>query len=707
MILLGYCELWRRCESGAIAVSDANTNGSLETRPMNPKCVRTARALTGMYRDSSLRQTRGVREGSVKKKQIKAAPVTESVRKSMLPRPQNSEVDAYVFIKENLKLLGWDVRNPARHPSGQVYTQNECFAHAAIKDALNLDRPENIIKVTDSVCWVVEAKRDQKQIAQAVSEAEDYARAINRKGVVKALFVTGIAGNRTDTYIIQTKFLVGGKFQPVRFNGKDITSLISPEVAKTVLATGPDISDVPVDEHVFLSKAEKINQILHLGAINKNDRAKVMAALLLAMVDETRPNIDATPIVLIKDINARAEEVLRRHSKAEFFEYVKLGLPAAKDNHIKFKAALVQTMQELENLNIRSAMNSGTDVLGKFYEVFLKYGNGAKEIGIVLTPRQITKFAVDAVSVTDNDIVYDPCCGTAGFLIAAFDHVKKGRSEAQINRFKKNNLFGVDQESAVVSLAIVNMIFRGDGKNNIIEANSFAKNLVRKVTATGVTARYQSEAPKPDQTAVTRVLMNPPFALRSSDEKEYRFVDHALKQMQDNGLLFAVLPYSALVKSGDYQRWRNKLLKEHTLVSVVTLPPDLFYPVSVHTLGMFVRKGEPHPKNQNVYWARVVNDGLLKAKGKRLANPRAKNDLVTVLPTLKAFIQNHAHPVKNIFKLQRACAIDFEDPLLELVPENYLDEAEPTSQEIEYGIEAVMRDAAAYLVRAGKVREAT
>ncbi|MGH2639620.1 MAG: N-6 DNA methylase [Rhabdochlamydiaceae bacterium] len=100
--------------------------------------------------------------------------------------------------------------------------------------------------------------------------------------------------------------------------------------------------------------------------------------------------------------------------------------------------------------------------------------------------------------------------------------------------------------------------------------------------------------------------MNPPFALRSNDEKEYRFVDHALEQMQDNGLLFVVLPYSALVKSGDYQHWRNAVLKQNTLLSVVTLPPDLFYPVGVHTLGMFLLKGVAHPRSQKVFWARIM-----------------------------------------------------------------------------------------------------
>ena len=617
-------------------------------------------------------------------------------------KPTSSEVDAYVFIKENLKLLGWDTRNPARNPAGQVYTQNECFACVPIKAALGLDKPENIVKVTETVYWVIEAKRTQKQLAQAVREAEDYAKSINAAGQVHALFVSGVAGNETDGYLIRTKFLHDGKFEAITFNGKDVSSLISPEVTRSVLATGHHIKDVPVDEKLFLSKAERINQILHLGAINKDYRARVMAALLLALVDETPPNVDAKPIVLIKDINARAEEVLRSQSKEEFYEYVKLSLPAAKDNHIKFKAAIVQTIQELQNLNIRSAMNSGTDVLGKFYEVFLKYGNGAKEIGIVLTPRHITQFAVDALNVTERDVIFDPCCGTGGFLIAAFDYVKRNANAAQIDRFKQNNLFGVDQESAVVSLAIVNMIFRGDGKNNIIEGNSFRQNLIRKSRNGALSARYASSAPTGDQAVVSRVLMNPPFALKTSDEKEFRFVDHALKQMEDGGLLFSVLPYSALVKSGEYQEWRKNLLTGNTLLSVVTFPPDLFYPVSVHTVGIFIRKGVPHPKSQNVLWLRAINDGLAKSKGKRLPDRAAGNDYPRLTPLLKAFIQNPEHPIRNTLQLQKACPIDFNDPLLELVAENYLDQAPPSDNELTVGMEAVLRDTVSYIVRAGK-----
>jgi hypothetical protein len=510
-----------------------------------------------------------------------------------------------------------------------------------------------------------------------------------------------VAGNQIDNYLVHTRFFDGTRFVPVTINDQELSALLSPSIAQAILRDGPNILDLPIDEGLFLKTAEKINQILHLGAINKNVRARVMAALLLSVVEDADINVDEKPRVLIADINTRAKAVLESQDKEEFFPFVSLTLPASKDNHIKFKNALVQTLHELKNLNIRSAMNSSADVLGKFYEVFLKYGNGAKEIGIVLTPRHITKFAVDVIGITDRDVVYDPACGTGGFLVAAFDQVRQNYATVQVERFKKQNLFGVDQDPDVVALAIVNMIFRGDGKNHIVEGSCFQKNLVRE-SASG-RPRYSQTPPTLDQLAVTRILMNPPFALKRSDEKEYRFVDAALRQMQNGGLLFSVLPYSAMVKPDAYQRWRaDSLLANNTLLSVVTFPDDLFYPVGVHTVGIFVRKGSPHDHKQNVLWIRALNDGLLKSKGKRLPNPKAKNDYPLVRDLLKAFVANPSMRIDSVQCFQKACPIDFADPLLELVPENYLDQSPPSDDEVRCGIEQVIRDSVAFLIRSSK-----
>ena len=89
-------------------------------------------------------------------------------------------------------------------------------------------------------------------------------------------------------------------------------------------------------------------------------------------------------MVLVKDINTREDAILKKHKKQDFSRFVYIDRPSSEDNHVKTKDAIVKTIQELLFLNIHSAMKSGNDVLGKFYEVFLKYGNGAKEIGIAL-----------------------------------------------------------------------------------------------------------------------------------------------------------------------------------------------------------------------------------------------------------------------------------------------------------------------------------
>ncbi len=617
----------------------------------------------------------------------------------------SSEVDAYVYIKNQLKLLGWNVRNPDRDLKGQVYTQGECLSHPEIKHQLDKDKPENVVKLTDTLYWVIEAKRNRKEIDKAVKEAEDYAGRINNSKNIKAVIISGVAGNESDTYTIQSKFLVGSDFKPITLNAKEITGLLSVEMAKAILANNsPDLKDIPIDENLFFKKAQEINRILHLGAINKGTRARVMAALLLSFLEDTLPNLDAAPSVLISEINARAMRVLKKEGKAEFYHCVELSPPTDEVNHYKYKNALVRSFQELQNLNIRSAMNSGTDVLGRFYEIFLKYGNGAKEIGIVLTPRHITKFIAEVMNVTQNDIIYDGACGTGGFLVAAFDSVRRNTSSgSEINNFKTTKIFGIEQDPEVVALAVVNMIFRGDGKNNLKEGDSFRWWLTASVNKDGIpTAEYSDGKPEKYSPVVTKVMMNPPFALKKSAEKEYRFVDQALDQMKEGSNLFSVLPYSVLVKPNEFLNWRRDLLAKNTLLCVITFPEDLFYPIGVRTVGFFAQKGKPHPKDQNVLWIRALNDGLVKSKGKRTASDKAKDDYITIKPLVKGFLVDQTLPIQNIQKCQKTCPIDFHDELLELVPENYLDEDIPTMEELQKDIDQTIREASAYLIRTGR-----
>lgn len=616
-----------------------------------------------------------------------------------------TEHDAYYFIENELENQGWDTRNPTRCDEGRVYTQNECLSHPEIHKWLDRDRPENIVKITESVFWVIESKKTHSQLNQALNEAQQYAEEINKSSMISVKFITGVAGNKYDTFLVRSRYFNGKNWLPIFINEKEITGFLNLEQSLTILKNNdPTITDVQIDEKQFIAKADEINSILHIGAVNPHQRANVMAALLLSMLDDTQPNIDAAPSVLVEEINARVKWILKGQGKEEFLDYIKITLPSTEDNHLKFKRALVSTIQELNSLNIRSAMNSGVDVLGKFYEVFLKYANWAQDLGIVLTPRHITQFAAEVIDIGVDDIILDLTCGTGGFLVASFDYVKKKSTPKQLEVFKQNSLFGIEQDAGIASLAIVNMIFRGDGKNNIKEGNCFANFLdsnMRNGNKTAVFVNYQSANPP-----ITVVLMNPPFALKNSKETETRFIDHALNQMRDGGILFSILPSSVMIKGGKTLTWKKEtLLKNNTLLSVITFPPDLFYPIGVHSIGVFIKKGVPHPLTQNVFWIRALNDGLSKKKGKRLPNLKTPNDLDRVKYLLKAFLKEPNTPIENVPEFQKVSPINFKDSNLELIPEAYLDQRIPTYNELCDGVEQLVRETAAFIIKFKKEGE--
>jgi type I restriction enzyme M protein len=619
-------------------------------------------------------------------------------------RIRTTEVDAYVFIKEDLKNLGWNVKNPLRSRGGQVFTQSECLDEPRIQEQLGQSKPENIVKVTDTEYYVIEAKADRKKLEQAVQEAEDdYAKRINKSKFIKARIISGVAGNDIDNYVVKSKFLVNGQFKSIVLNGKELTSLVSPTIAKYVIENNTNvIEELPIDEKLFFDTAEKINVILHNGAIPATERGKVISALLLSLVDDTQPNLDASPTVLIGEINARVNAVLQREGKPEFYSYIRISPPTTQANHKKFKNALVKTIQELKKLNIRSAMNSGTDILGNFYEVFLKYGNWAKEIGIVLTPRHVTHFAAQILDVNSKDIIYDPTCGTGGFLVSAFDYVKKKSSESQIVEFKQNNIFGVEQEPSVVALAVVNMIFRGDGKNNIKEANCFHEWLNLKRKGNINTAEYVEENFKERIPPVTKVLMNPPFALKERDEQEHKFVNQALAQMQTGGLLFVVLPYSELIKDGTLSWRKDELLKDNTLVCVVSFPEDLFYPVAdKHTCGVIIKHGIPHDYNRDVLWVKITDDGFVKRKSKRVSKKTEGNDLTKVVDVIKEFINETIDRIEPTPRLIKAAPIVDKEDDLEIVPELYLDNRDYSLKNIQKQIQEQLRGILSFSVLNG------
>ncbi|MGL0870548.1 HsdM family class I SAM-dependent methyltransferase [Vibrio vulnificus] len=599
---------------------------------------------------------------------------------------RNSEFASYVFIKNDLKKLGWNIRNPNRNSDGQVYTQQECLDNPDIAFGLGKQKPEYVVKVKEDSYWVIEAKGTLEKIDVAYREALDYANDINRSESVKATIVTGVAGNDEDGYLVQTGvILASGKVELVHYNNKPITGFLSPEQVNYLVENCTnELHELVTDESVLLDIAEQINEELHKASINKDLRATVMSSVLLSMVSDTLPNFNASPDVFIKDINNRAEDVLINHAKREFAEYIELKLPQEDSAKGKYKSAVVKVFFLLRKLNIKAAMDGSHDLLGKFYEVFLKYGNGAKDIGIVLTPRHITEFATHVIDVNSNDLVYDPACGTGGFLVAAYDRVRLNEPE-HIEMFKKHKIFGVEQQANVASLAIVNMIFRGDGKNNIVNGDCLSLNLNRKIRNGELSAEYLEEIG--ERKPVTKVLMNPPFALKREDEQEFTFIDHALQQMSTDGLLLAVVPVSVMYSGGKDLKWRQRLLVHNSVLSVVSLPNDLFYPqASVECVIVVIKKGQPHSRQTKTLFVRVTDDGFEKLKKRRLPHGE-----VSQLDLLKDHIKSFIDCGKSIEVpgLIQTKTIDPQDKHLEIIPQQFLDNADLNIDDLKKSVSSI------------------
>jgi hypothetical protein len=629
-----------------------------------------------------------------------------AAKKKTGKKAKDSEFQSYTYIKNELRDREWNVGNPNRNPDGQLYTQHECLQNKEIGSKWGKLHPEYVIKLSEDTFWVIEAKSRLEEIGKAFDEAKWYGSLLNQHKFVRAMIVSGVAGNDVDKYLVKNAFWIEQEkdFKPITYEGKEITSILTPNIAKRLLnEKTPTLREFDILDDLLLKTADDINGKFHEAGMRKDKRATIVATMLLSLLGETEPNYNDTPDIFVNDINVRAEEALKKNGKAEFFKYIEIQLPEKPDAKSRFKEALVQAFFALRKINIKAAMRTGSDVLGRFYETFLKYGNGAKDLGIVLTPRHITEFASDVLNITHKDLLYDPTCGTGGFLVSGFYRVKNNSNQQQLETFRLYGIFGCDLQSSVATLAVVNMIFRGDGKNNIVNDNCFARGLVATTINNEPSAKFVSRDVKNGQRVITKVLMNPPFALKKSDEKEFHFINHALAQMEDGGLLFSILPCSTMVKQDAYKAWRRTMLEKNTLVSVITWTEDLFYPQSQPpALAIIIKKGVPYPREQNVLWVKIAKDGYRKSKGKRLPDARVPNDLERVKGLVQSFIINPCMRVDSIPEFQKAVKVDFDDTELELVPEAYLDENVPTLADIQKGVEESVRDTVAFLIRTSR-----
>ena len=246
---------------------------------------------------------------------------------------------------------------------------------------------------------------------------------------------------------------------------------------------------------------------------------------------------------------------------------------------------------------------SGEDYLGRFYGEFMSYSGGdGQALGIILTPRHITELFCNLLDLKPDDKVMDPCCGTAGFLIAAMhDMLQKTDDDFEKNNIRKNQLFGIEDQSYMFTIATTNMILRGDGKSNL-ENQDFLKQNPSKLQLKGCTVG----------------MMNPPYSQGSKDNPnlyEISFTEHLLKSVVEGARVAVIVPQSTMTGKTKYEKeTKANILKHHTLEGVITLNKNTFYGVGTNPCIAIFTAGIPHHIDKVCKFINFEDDGYEVAK---------------------------------------------------------------------------------------------
>src|SRR3989339_535329 len=259
-----------------------------------------------------------------------------------------------------------------------------------------------------------------------------------------------------------------------------------------------------------------------------------------------------------------------------------------------------------ENINAFIRTHEYFDVLGQLYVEFLRYANSDKGLGIVLTPPHITEFMAELAEVNKSSVVYDSCTGTGGFLVSAMNLMIKDAKEDQnkIKQIKNSQLIGVEYQAHIFALACSNMFIHQDGKTNILNGSCFDSEIMNKVR------EY-----KP-----TVGLLNPPYKSdKKNDIEELEFILNNLECIEQGGKCVAIVPMSAaLAQKGKILVLKERLLQQHTLDAVLSMPDELFFNSNVGVVScvMVFTAKRPHPTGKKTFFGYFKDDGFVKRKNK-------------------------------------------------------------------------------------------
>ena len=261
-------------------------------------------------------------------------------------------------------------------------------------------------------------------------------------------------------------------------------------------------------------------------------------------------------------------------------------------------------LDKVHQINIDHVDDQHFFTLSQVYEdLLLKMGEKNSDGGQFFTPREVIRAMVHTVDPEPGKTIYDPGCGTGGFLAIAYEHIarKLGNSPVatDIDTLKHDTFFGREKENLVFPIALANLVLHGIDQPNLWHGNT--------LTGRATYAALFEQAPK----CFDYILTNPPFGGKEGKDAQKHFafetsstqvlfVQDILSELAPEGTCAIVLDEGLLFRTNEsaFVETKRKLVDECDLWAIVSLPGGVFSTAGagVKTNLLFFTKGRKTEK---------------------------------------------------------------------------------------------------------------
>ncbi len=487
---------------------------------------------------------------------------------------------------------------------------------ADIEEQVNYENEEENTLATDT----------KSKIKYAENAALHYATEILDKTNFKKIFAFGCSGNEKH-HIIRPIFVDNKGYKLLNkvenfenFSKKNIEKYYKEQVLEETPIETLELEEV-------LKKSSELHESLRNYGLGDKEKPLVVSAILLALREKTF-DINSLTGDKIKTDGKKIFDALSTHmERVQVKPETKKEQVLSQFNIIKDRTLLNQIDERLTKTplryfteylqkNVYSSViaNSKEDVLGRFYGEFIRYSGGdGQSLGVVLTPSHITELFCDLAELKPTDNVFDPCCGTGGFLITAMYKMLEQAKPSEIETIKRDRIHGIEIREDMFSIATTNMILRGDGKSNLIK-DDFLKQDIGKLRENNYTVGF----------------INPPYSQAKGKDtahlSEISFIEHLLNGMADNARCVIIVPQSTMVgKTKTDKQIKKRILENHTLEGVITLNKETFYGVGTNPCIAVFTAHKPHSKKKYCKFVNYEDDGFEVHKHVGLSKNRKSN----------------------------------------------------------------------------------